>query len=107
VEAGSPFTSNGSPGCEDAGCCVLVCDEDPYCCETDWDLTCARSAVFRCFGWCEGDFNFDGLVDGADLGLLMSAWGSRSALLEDLNDDTVVDGADLGFFLGKWGVCNY
>ena len=53
------------------------------------------------------DVNFDGLVDGGDLGLLISEWGSRSAQLEDLNDDTIVDGADLGYFLGEWGVCDY
>lgn len=106
-EAGSPFTNNGSPGCEDIGCCIRVCENDPYCCESNWDAACARSAAFRCFGWCEGDFNFDGLVDGGDLGLLISEWGSRSAQLEDLNDDTIVDGADLGYFLGEWGVCDY
>ncbi|MCH2161595.1 MAG: M12 family metallo-peptidase [Phycisphaerales bacterium] len=106
-EAGSPFLNNGSPGCEDIDCCVLVCDNDPFCCETEWDYTCAFEAATRCYGWCSGDFNFDAIVDGADLGLLISNWGSKSAKLEDLNDDKIVDGADLGIFLGNWGSCDY
>lgn len=48
-----------------------------------------------------GDINGDGVVDGADLGLLLGAWdtGDPDA---DLNDDGVVDGADLGLLLGAW-----
>ena len=106
-EAGSPFLANGNPGCDNVDCCVRVCDIDPYCCETEWDYSCAFEAATRCFGWCAGDFNFDSKVDGADLGLLISNWGSESAQLEDLNDDKIVDGADLGIFLGNWGSCDY
>jgi glycosidase len=54
-----------------------------------------------------GDLNGDGIVAGADLGLLLSNWGpvtadpaSRAA---DLNRDGTVDGADLGTMLSKWG----
>ena len=45
-----------------------------------------------------GDFNGDGQVDGADLGLLLAAFGTEN---EDfnLNSDPIVDGADLGLFL--------
>jgi hypothetical protein len=46
------------------------------------------------------DLNGDGVVDGADLGLLLGAWGSASA---DLNGDGTTDGADLGLLLGAWG----
>ena len=106
-EAGSPFLNNGTPGCDDADCCIRVCEIDPFCCETSWDSNCARSAAFRCFGWCQGDFNFDGKVEGGDLGILISEWGSESAELEDLNDDLIVDGADFGIFLGNWGECDY
>ena len=45
-----------------------------------------------------GDFNGDGSVDGADLGLLLSAFGTINATY-DLNGDTFVDGADIGLFL--------
>jgi hypothetical protein len=50
----------------------------------------------------EGDLNGDGVVDGADLGLLLAAWGSCNGCPEDLNDDGEVDGADLGVLLGSW-----
>ena len=47
------------------------------------------------------DLNGDGVVDGADLGLLLGAWGGSGPA--DLNGDGVVDGADLGLLLGVWG----
>jgi hypothetical protein len=31
---------NGSPACNDAGCCQAVCAEDPFCCEGGWDEQC-------------------------------------------------------------------
>ncbi|MFO0875528.1 MAG: hypothetical protein U0575_16405 [Phycisphaerales bacterium] len=48
-----------------------------------------------------GDLNGDGHVDGADLGLLLGAWGTAGPA--DLNGDGVTDGADLGLLLGNWG----
>jgi outer membrane protein assembly factor BamB len=48
------------------------------------------------------DLNRDGVVDGADLGLLLSAWGGEQAEF-DLNADGAVDGADLGLLLAAWG----
>jgi hypothetical protein len=48
-----------------------------------------------------GDLNGDGVVDGADLGLLLSEW-SRSGGVADLNGDGVVNGADLGLLLAAW-----
>ena len=53
----------------------------------------------------DSDLNFDGKVDGADLGLLLGAWGDCApdgSCLADLNGDRVVDGADLGILLGAW-----
>jgi hypothetical protein len=49
------------------------------------------------------DLNGDQQVDGADLGLLLGAWGTPQG---DLNADGVVDGADLGLLLGAWGACS-
>ncbi len=48
-----------------------------------------------------GDLNADGVVDGADLGILLLAWGSDDPLA-DLNGDGIVDGADLGELLLAW-----
>lgn len=50
-----------------------------------------------------GDLTGDGVIDGADLGLLLGAWGTADGAA-DLNDDGVVDGADLGLLLGAWSV---
>jgi hypothetical protein len=47
-----------------------------------------------------GDLNGDGAVNGADLGLLLSNWGTDGD--GDLNDDGVVNGADLGILLANW-----
>ena len=60
-------------------------------------------------GSCVGDLNDDGVVNGADLGLLLGAWGAcpggTPGCLGDLNVDGVVNGADLGLLLGAWGPC--
>jgi hypothetical protein len=54
---------------------------------------------------CLADFNIDGDINGADLGLLLAAWGNAEPLY-DLNDDGAVDGADLGLLLASWGACD-
>ena len=48
-----------------------------------------------------GDLNGDGMVNGADLTILLSAWGTGSAVA-DLNHDGVVNGADLTILLSNW-----
>jgi len=48
------------------------------------------------------DLNGDGVVDGADLGILLSNWGKCLGCPADLNGDGVVDGADLGILLSAW-----
>lgn len=50
------------------------------------------------------DLQRDCVVDGADLGILLGAWGPCLGVpcVGDLNDDGVVDGADLGMLLGAW-----
>ncbi len=54
---------------------------------------------------CTGDINWDGAVNGADLGLMLSSWGSCPGCAEDLNYDGTVNGLDLGMLLGTWGSC--
>ncbi len=51
-----------------------------------------------------GDVQGDGVVDGADLGALLGAWGpvTGAYAAADLNQDGFVDGADLGLLLGDW-----
>ncbi len=59
---------------------------------------------------CPADFNNDGVINGADLGILLGAWGSVVSTnpcqrAPDLNGDGAVNGADLGILLGSWGEC--
>jgi hypothetical protein len=67
------------------------------------ETTFLDSVVFGA-STCVGDLNGDGVVDGADLGTLLSAWGSGD-LLADLTGDRQVDGADLGGLLAAEGEC--
>jgi formylglycine-generating enzyme required for sulfatase activity len=53
---------------------------------------------------CPGDVTGNGVVDGADLGALLTTWGAPKGQ-GDLNGDGMVDGADLGLLLTKWGPC--
>ncbi len=52
--------------------------------------------------FCPGDLNADQSVGGADLGVLLGAWGTPAA---DLNGDGTTNGADLGEMLSRWGIC--
>jgi hypothetical protein len=56
---------------------------------------------------CAGDFNADGLVNGLDLGVMLSQWGvcSGANCVCDIDGDGSVNGADLGLLLGDWGGC--
>ncbi|MFO0961404.1 MAG: hypothetical protein U0625_00705 [Phycisphaerales bacterium] len=46
------------------------------------------------------DLSGDDTVNGADLGILLGAWGSDGP--SDITGDGVVNGADLGALLGSW-----
>ncbi len=47
-----------------------------------------------------GDLNGDGCVDSADVGLLLSFWGTADG---DINGDGNTDAADFGELLANWG----
>ncbi|MFO0827221.1 MAG: hypothetical protein U0572_03640 [Phycisphaerales bacterium] len=49
------------------------------------------------------DLDGDGIVNAADLAILIAAWGSNS-YFPDLDKDGVVGAADLGALLGAWSV---
>ncbi len=53
---------------------------------------------------CDADLDGSDGIDGADIAILLGAWGS-SATLADINEDGIVDAADLGAMLGSWGPC--
>jgi hypothetical protein len=54
---------------------------------------------------CLGDLNGDGQVAGADLAILLGAWGPAKGAAADLDDDGDVDAADLAVLLSAWGPC--
>ena len=51
---------------------------------------------------CPGDLNFDEQIDTADLGILISAFGTATDLA-DINGDGIVDTADLGVLISAFG----
>ena len=116
------------PGCKDSN--PLACNDDTcgLSSEISFDTVCGESYLIRVgsyssFGFgiatldisangescggggCNADFNGDGIVDGADFGALLVAWGPCEGCPEDLNGDGVVDGADVGLLLVEWGIC--
>jgi formylglycine-generating enzyme required for sulfatase activity len=58
---------------------------------------------------CPGDILADGVINGADLGAMLSYWGPRTtapfSVASDLNGDEVINGGDLGLLLSAWGPC--
>ncbi len=59
-----------------------------------------------CLGSCSpivGDLDGNGLVDGADLGTLLSRWGTADEDA-DLDGSGLVDGVDLGTLLAHWTI---
>jgi hypothetical protein len=95
----SCIVPHASAGCADASCCVNVCAVDPFCCNVQWDSLCVTGAQNICFR--DGDLNFDGVVNAADLGILLNGWGSSG--LSDINGDGTTNAADLAVMLSNWG----
>ena len=63
-----------------------------------------QDGILDCSDSCRADITGDGLVDGADLGRLLSSWGPNRGAA-DLNGDGSVNGADLGILVSAWGNC--
>ncbi|HMN97125.1 MAG TPA: hypothetical protein PKC43_11665 [Phycisphaerales bacterium] len=95
--------------CFGSGFCLALTEADCALAGATWiglGSTCADGNGNGTADACEappgvfGDLNGDGIVNGADLGILLGAWGGSGAA--DLDDNGVVDGADLGLLLGAW-----
>jgi formylglycine-generating enzyme required for sulfatase activity len=58
---------------------------------------------------CTGDIFANGVVNGADLGAMLSYWGPRTSdpfsAVSDINGDGIINGGDLGTLLSNWGPC--
>ena len=51
---------------------------------------------------CVGDYNLDGIRNGADLATLLSSWGAPAG---DITGDGTTSGPDLTTLLSGWGLC--
>ena len=114
---------DASGGCPSSGATPLTCGDDV--CGDDPEVstlaiagqqflirigsedgsTGAGNLAITCTSFgdpCPEDLNGDGQVNGADLGLMLGAWGTPDG---DINDDGITNGADLGLLLGAWGPC--
>lgn len=63
-------------------------------------------ATWTCRSDRDGDLDGSGIVDGADLAMLLAAWGScpeSNPCQGDLDSDGIVNGLDLALLLGQWG----
>ncbi|MDA1263024.1 MAG: hypothetical protein O3B75_09040 [Planctomycetota bacterium] len=65
-------------------------------------LNVSIASPVSCGTPCPGDFNNDGLRNGADLAFMLSAWGTVDG---DVNGDGLTNGADLAALLSGWGDC--
>ena len=54
LDSGSCCEANGSAGCEDSECCAVVCFQDPFCCDVEWDALCADAAMRESVCHCGG-----------------------------------------------------
>ena len=60
-----------------------------------------------CRPTCPADIDENGLVDGVDLAIVLSRWGTLPTDYPraDTNGDGTVDGSDLAVLLSGWGAC--
>ena len=86
--------------------CDPDCDNDgvPNTCEiaagaADFDL----NGIPDSCEYAAGDLNHDGCVNGADLAMLLDAWGSTTSVIADLDHNGSVEAGDLAILLGNWG----
>jgi predicted outer membrane repeat protein len=101
---GCQFTDSGASSLSDS----TVCGNLPDQVSGDWMDLDGNTIEDECAPECVADLNGDGLVDGADLTVLLAAWGECEVIegcTGDVNADGIVDGADLTAVLGDWGPC--
>ena len=103
---------------------VYPCYSPPQCYLAEWSRDCNGDGIVD-FGQiraglvpdvnqnnvpdecdCLADIFVDGLVNGADLGIVLSQWGQGAGAASDINRDGTVDGTDLAIVLGTWGPCD-
>lgn len=108
--AGNNTWTGDSATCVNTSCtiCIPDCDADGT---SDADEIASGAADINddaipddC--QCIADLFVDGVVNGADLGVLLSQWGTASKnAIGDINRDGAINGADLAIVLSGWGPC--
>jgi formylglycine-generating enzyme required for sulfatase activity len=103
---GTDFDCNANgnlDACDLVGSIVRDCDANgtPDTCDIDGgapdiDADGVLDSCEQAFG----DLNLDGIISGADLALVLTAWGTSGAA--DFDGNGSVDGADLSFILSRW-----
>ena len=74
-------------------------------------IACAAALMFaplnqQANAQCLADVNHDHSVDGSDLTVILSTWGTDGGSAGgDINVDGIVNGLDLAFVLTGWGIC--
>ena len=74
-------------------------------------IACAAALMFaplsqQANAQCLADVNHDHSVDGTDLTVILSTWGTNGGSAGgDINGDGTVNGLDLAFVLSGWGIC--
>ena len=48
TSTGDCFNAEGVPGCDMLTCCQIVCSQDAFCCDVQWDSSCASQATDLC-----------------------------------------------------------
>ncbi|MCB9839099.1 MAG: hypothetical protein H6813_07150 [Phycisphaeraceae bacterium] len=108
---GNGFAQNGDPSGTSSFDALLKTGETYYWVTSQWAFFSAIETAHNTLVGpgapvvlvpCSADLNGDGVVDTADLGVLLGAFGTNDAQA-DLNDDGMVDTADLGILLGEFG----
>ena len=72
-------------------------------CCSNYDACSTRNVTVEFVDPCPADLNGDNIVNGVDLGLLLSAWGTAE---QDISGDAMTNGVDLGILLASWGACD-
>ncbi len=84
----------GATGCDNAACESLICSQDPFCCQTQWDSLCADAANEQC-DVCTGG------SDVSDSDGNISIDPMLDADLRPLPGSPVIDAADTTVLLGE------